>query len=95
MNLDSVLIKAFGKVNLALNVGGTRPDGFHEVAMILQSVDLYDEIELTKADTEKVKILVDPARLKLSAPVRESTKAVVNNCCLLSSRKRMIKKSKQ
>ena len=78
--MDSVLIKAFGKVNLALNVGDTRPDGFHEVAMILQSVDLYDEIELTKADTEKVKILVDPAIQKSmggeTLPVDEGNLAV-------------------
>lgn len=36
------------KVNLFLEVGGKRPDGYHEVRTILQHVDLCDEIRLTE-----------------------------------------------
>ena len=34
--------KAHAKINLLLDVTGKRPDGYHSVAMILQSIDLHD-----------------------------------------------------
>jgi len=34
--------KAYAKINLLLDVTGKRPDGYHSVAMILQSIDLHD-----------------------------------------------------
>src|SRR5512134_1057571 len=37
---------AAAKINLALVVGPRRPDGLHEVATILQRIDLCDRIEL-------------------------------------------------
>ena len=42
--------RAFAKINLALVVGPVRPDGKHEVATVLQAIDLWDDIELTPAD---------------------------------------------
>jgi 4-diphosphocytidyl-2-C-methyl-D-erythritol kinase len=39
------------KINLALVVGPTRPDGFHEVATILQRVDLADTVTLEPASS--------------------------------------------
>jgi len=41
--------QAFAKINLALVVGALRADGKHEVATVLQLVDLGDEIALTLA----------------------------------------------
>ncbi len=35
------------KINLYLEIIGHRPDGFHEMAMVMQSVDLCDRITLT------------------------------------------------
>ena len=35
---------AFAKVNLALDILGTRPDGYHEMRMIMQSVSLSDTV---------------------------------------------------
>ena len=35
-------LKAYAKINLALDVIGKRPDGFHEVVMIMQSISLHD-----------------------------------------------------
>jgi len=43
-------LSAPAKLNLALVVGPTRPDGRHEVATVLQAVDLCDEIELVPAE---------------------------------------------
>lgn len=43
-------IKAYGKVNIALDVIGKREDGYHLLRMIMQTVDIYDELTLTPCD---------------------------------------------
>ena len=40
-----VCISAPAKINLHLEVLGLRNDGFHELAMVMQSIDLTDELE--------------------------------------------------
>ncbi|MFC1516954.1 4-(cytidine 5'-diphospho)-2-C-methyl-D-erythritol kinase [Candidatus Margulisiibacteriota bacterium] len=39
-------IKAFAKINLCLNILGKRPDGYHELQSIMQSVSLADMLSL-------------------------------------------------
>jgi 4-diphosphocytidyl-2-C-methyl-D-erythritol kinase len=43
-------VKAHAKLNLALVVGPGRGDGKHEVATVLQALDLHDDIDLEPAD---------------------------------------------
>ncbi|MCI8726799.1 MAG: 4-(cytidine 5'-diphospho)-2-C-methyl-D-erythritol kinase [Hungatella sp.] len=40
-------LKAYGKINLGLDVLRKREDGYHEVRMIMQTVGIYDKIELS------------------------------------------------
>jgi 4-diphosphocytidyl-2-C-methyl-D-erythritol kinase len=47
-------LPAPAKINLALVVGPRRPDGLHEVATVLQRVDLCDRIELEPASSLSV-----------------------------------------
>ena len=47
-------IEARAKINLTLDILGQRPDGYHEVEMLMQSVGLSDTITLKKAETEGV-----------------------------------------
>ena len=42
-------LKAYAKINLTLEVLGRRDDGFHEVATIMQTVDLHDTVRLSPA----------------------------------------------
>lgn len=42
---------AYAKINLSLNVLGKRPDGYHEVDMIMQSISLADELEFVEAES--------------------------------------------
>lgn len=42
-------LRAFAKVNYALDVLGVRGDGYHEVATVLQSISLYDEVYIERA----------------------------------------------
>ncbi len=39
-------LKAYGKINLGLDVLRKREDGYHEVRMIMQTVGLYDRLDL-------------------------------------------------
>lgn len=41
---DTLQLKAYAKINLALDVVGKREDGYHEVRMIMQTVKLYDKL---------------------------------------------------
>ncbi|OIJ20528.1 4-(cytidine 5'-diphospho)-2-C-methyl-D-erythritol kinase [Anaerobacillus alkalidiazotrophicus] len=52
-----ISIKAPAKINLSLDVLHKREDGFHEVEMIMTTVDLADRIELTLL--EENRIIVD------------------------------------
>jgi 4-diphosphocytidyl-2-C-methyl-D-erythritol kinase len=45
-----MLLRAFAKINLDLRVLGRRPDGYHEIQTILQTIDWYDEIRIDAAE---------------------------------------------
>lgn len=51
--------KAAAKINLAIDVLSKRPDGFHEVAMIMQTVALYDTISLRPNTSGEIEIISD------------------------------------
>ena len=42
-------IRAYAKINLTLEVLGRRPDGYHEIATILQTIDLSDGLHFEPA----------------------------------------------
>ena len=42
--MTPVVVRAPAKLNLALHVGPLRMDRFHEIAIVYQAVDLYDEV---------------------------------------------------
>lgn len=44
-------IKAYAKINIALDIVGKREDGYHLLRMIMQSIDLYDTIIIDKVDS--------------------------------------------
>ena len=44
MLTDALRIPAYAKINLSLEVLGRRPDGYHDLATILQTVDLADMV---------------------------------------------------
>ena len=45
-----LVVSAAAKVNLALEVLGRRDDGYHEIATVMQAVDLSDRLELEDGD---------------------------------------------
>lgn len=51
-----LLIKAPAKINLSLDVLYKRPDGYHEVEMVMTTIDLADRIEMSLLDRDLIKI---------------------------------------
>lgn len=47
-----ITVKAPAKINLSLDIVGKRPDGYHEVAMVMQTVSLYDTVRVGFLDGE-------------------------------------------
>lgn len=52
--MDSINLKALAKINIGLDVTGIREDGYHEVAMIMQTVNLFDKLTITKTKDSAV-----------------------------------------
>jgi len=44
--MREITIHAYAKINLSIDVLGKRPDGYHEVLMVMQQVDLYDQVKV-------------------------------------------------
>lgn len=55
--------KAPAKINLAIDVLSKRPDGFHDVKMIMQSIALYDTISLKPVHGGKITVSSDTKRI--------------------------------
>lgn len=51
-----LLVKAPAKINLSLDVLHKREDGYHEVEMIMTTIDLADRLELTLLEQNTIKI---------------------------------------
>ena len=49
-------LRAMAKINLGLDVVRRREDGYHEVRMIMQTIRMYDSIELTRTDTPGIQV---------------------------------------
>ena len=43
-----ITVEGNAKINLTLDILGKRPDGYHEVAMVMQSIGLHDTLTLSK-----------------------------------------------
>lgn len=46
-----MLLKAYAKINISLDIIGKRRDGYHLLEMIMQNIDLYDVIDIKKAES--------------------------------------------
>lgn len=57
--MNTVKLSAPAKINLTLDVTGKRPDGYHELVTIMQSISLADRIELEITDSGSVTLECD------------------------------------
>lgn len=54
--MSSIQRNAYGKVNLLLNVVRRLENGYHQVEMVMQTVDLHDVVTLTQTEDTDIQI---------------------------------------
>ena len=45
--IESTIEKAYAKLNISLDIVAKRPDGYHDMRMVMQSVSLCDDVSVT------------------------------------------------
>ncbi len=67
MSSSTLTLPAFAKINLSLRVLGKRPDGYHELDTVLQTISLHDTIKFTVTDTPEIVLSCDDRSLPAGA----------------------------
>jgi 4-diphosphocytidyl-2-C-methyl-D-erythritol kinase len=62
-NSSGCFIRAYAKINLTLDVLGRRADGYHELATVMQEIDLYDTLCLTASNDAQVQLVCSTPEL--------------------------------
>ena len=57
--MDSISAEAYAKINIGLDVLEKRDDGYHDVRMVMQTIDVYDTIVLTKRNDGMISVETD------------------------------------
>ena len=52
--MNSICLKAPAKINLFLDIVGKLPNGYHEIESVMQTIDLFDYIKISKSDKTEV-----------------------------------------
>ncbi len=63
MSRSSLTLPAFAKINLSMKVLGKRPDGYHEVDTVLQTISLHDTIMFAVTETPEITLSCDDRSL--------------------------------
>lgn len=61
--MEQIRKNAYAKINLGLDVLRKRADGYHEVKMIMQTVDIYDTLTFTKREEPGILLKTDKEEL--------------------------------
>ena len=58
-----VTVRSFAKINLGLHIGGLRPDGFHELRTVYQTIALHDVIRVRVGRGDGIEIRCEDPRV--------------------------------
>jgi 4-diphosphocytidyl-2-C-methyl-D-erythritol kinase len=70
--MPEVKIPAFAKINLRLEILGKRPDGYHELRTILQTISLHDELRLRRSKSAGISLRVEGNAALSNEPVEKN-----------------------
>lgn len=91
----SLKLPSFGKINSFLRVLGKRPDGYHEVVTLLQTVSLSDELTFALRDDDQLVLHCDDPAIPIDETNLITKAAVALRKHLQSSRGAEIKLTKR
>jgi 4-diphosphocytidyl-2-C-methyl-D-erythritol kinase len=80
-----VTVRSFAKINLGLYIGTTRPDGFHELRTVYQTIGLHDVIRVEVVRGTGIEIRCADPRVPTDAS---------NTCCRIVERGMAVLKAK-
>ncbi len=63
--MDQIRLKAYGKVNIGLDVIGKKADGYHEVKMVMQTIGIYDEIHISRIFQPEIRIATNLSYVRI------------------------------
>lgn len=61
--MDEIRLEARAKINLGLDVLRRREDGYHEVKMVMQTVDICDVLSFRKLEEDRILVSTDKEEL--------------------------------
>lgn len=64
--MNSIQLKSRAKINLSIDVLGKREDGYHIVEMIMQTIDLFDVIEISVIEKDEIIIKSNSSTIPLN-----------------------------
>jgi 4-diphosphocytidyl-2-C-methyl-D-erythritol kinase len=70
--MKEIRVPAFAKVNLRLEILGRRPDGYHELRTVFQSLTLHDSLRLAFSTGNEIDLRVRGDRSLASQPMRRN-----------------------
>jgi 4-diphosphocytidyl-2-C-methyl-D-erythritol kinase len=63
LSTTSLRLPSFAKINRLLKILGKRPDGYHEILTVLQTISLCDELEFEVRSDGKLTLVCDDPRI--------------------------------
>lgn len=75
-----ITMKAYAKINWSLAVTGTRPNGYHDLDMLMQRISLHDTLTFEPADT--LELSIDHQLIPSDADnlVLKAARALIERC---------------
>lgn len=80
--MEKIRINAMAKINLGLDVLRRRENGYHDVKMIMQTVNIYDTLDFVKKDEPEIVVKVDAMELPTDENnlIYKATKLLYDKC---------------
>src|SRR6476660_9373790 len=60
-------LPSFAKINLHLQVVGRRPDGFHDLCTVFQTISLHDTLTISPSESDEVVMTCGDSRIPVGA----------------------------
>lgn len=79
-NSGSLTVKAYAKINLALDITGRADNGYHTIDTVMTSVNLHDKITLEKRDDGKLSICYSSGEAFLNDNAAKAAKLLKEAC---------------
>jgi 4-diphosphocytidyl-2-C-methyl-D-erythritol kinase len=82
MSGQTLTLPAFAKVNFSLRILGRRPDGYHEILTVLQTISLHDTLKITVTDGPHIVLSCDDGSIPAGAEniVIRAARALQKQC---------------